>query len=58
LPTWIDEKRTMLDAMHIIAGVFINDDKSGRHADAHLKRTVVGREIVDAVMADKLDFGP
>ena len=74
----------LVNAMHITASVFINDNESGLHsdferwleklapekpydqyahngfednADAHLKRTVMGREVVVAVTAGKLDFG-
>ena len=75
----------LVNAMHITASVFINDDESGLHhdfeqwleklapekpydqyqhngyednADAHLKRSVMGREIVAAVTGGRLDFGP
>jgi secondary thiamine-phosphate synthase enzyme len=75
----------LINAMHISASVFINDDESGLHsdlekwleklapekphsqyahnrgednADAHLKRTVMGREAVVAITDGKLDFGP
>lgn len=76
----------LVNAMHITASVFINDDESGLHADferwleklapekpyaaydhnrtgednadAHLKRTVMGREVMVAVTAGRLDFGP
>ena len=75
----------LVNAMHISASVFINDDESGLHkdfdswleklapyspksyehnrtgednADAHLKRQVMGREVVVAVTGGKLDFGP
>ena len=75
----------LINAMHITASVFINDDESGLHhdfdvwleklapekpysqyqhngfednADAHLKRTVMGREVVVAISEGKLDFGP
>jgi len=75
----------LVNAMHITASVFINDDESGLHqdfevwleklapekpysqyrhnngednADAHLKRTIMGREVVVAVTDGKLDFGP
>jgi secondary thiamine-phosphate synthase enzyme len=75
----------LVNAMHISASVFINDDESGLHADferwleklapekphaqyahnrgednadAHLKRTLMGREVVVAVTAGQLDFGP
>jgi len=76
----------LVNAMHITASVFINDDESGLHhdyemwleklaphaptaqyhhnrtgednADAHLKRQIMGREVVVAVTKGKLDFGP
>ena len=75
----------LVNAMHITASVFINDNESGLHhdfekwleklapekpysqyahngfednADAHLKRSVMGREVVVAVTDGKLDFGP
>ena len=75
----------LVNAMHITASVFINDDESGLHhdydvwleklaphapvsqyqhnngednADAHLKRQVMGREVVVAVTEGQLDFGP
>jgi len=81
----ITEGLCLVNAMHITASVFINDDESGLHADfehwleklapekpyeqyahngfednadAHLKRTVMGREVVVAVTAGRLDFGP
>jgi secondary thiamine-phosphate synthase enzyme len=81
----IKEGLALVNAMHITASVFINDDESGLHndyekwleklapekphsqyahngfednADAHLKRTIMGREVVVAVTAGKLDFGP
>ncbi len=81
----ISEGLCLVNAMHITASVFINDDESGLHgdfenwleklapekpysqyahngfednADAHLKRTVMGREAVIAVTEGKLDFGP
>lgn len=81
----IKEGLVLVNAMHITASVFINDDESGLHhdfeiwleklapekpysqyhhnsyednADAHLKRTVMGREVVVAVTEGKLDFGP
>ena len=81
----IQEGLILVNAMHITASVFINDDESGLHrdferwlenlapekphsqydhngyednADAHLKRTVMGREVVCAVTHGKLDFGP
>lgn len=81
----IKEGLCLVNAMHITASVFINDDESGLHSDferwleklapekpysqyahngfedngdAHLKRTVMGREVVVAVTEGKLDFGP
>lgn len=81
----ITEGLILINAMHITASVFINDDESGLHqdieqwlerlapekpysqykhngyednADAHLKRSVMGREVVVAVTNGKLDFGP
>ena len=81
----IKEGLCLVNAMHITASVFINDDESGLHqdykewleelaphepisqyahngfeenADAHLKRQVMGREVVVAVTEGKLDFGP
>ena len=75
----------LVNAMHITASVFINDDESGLHhdmdkwleglaphepvssykhnvgednADAHLKRSVMGRDVVVAITEGKLDFGP
>src|SRR5690554_2868230 len=81
----IREGLVLVNAMHITASVFINDDESGLHADyerwleklapekpheqyahnigednadAHLKRTIMGREVVVAVTDGKLDFGP
>jgi len=81
----IQEGLCLVNAMHITASVFINDDESGLHhdfeawleklapekpynqyrhngfednADAHLKRTIMGREVVVAVTAGRLDFGP
>jgi len=80
----IREGLCLVNAMHITASVFINDNESGLHsdfekwleklapekphsqyahngyednADAHLKRTVMGREVVVAVTEGKLDFG-
>jgi len=80
----IKEGLVLVNAMHITASVFINDDESGLHrdyevwlerlapekpysqyqhngfednADAHLKRTVMGREVVCAITNGKLDFG-
>ena len=81
----IKEGLCLVNAMHITASVFINDNESGLHADferwleklapekpysqyahngfednadAHLKRTIMGREVVVAVTDGKLDFGP
>jgi secondary thiamine-phosphate synthase enzyme len=82
----VREGLVLVNAMHITASVFINDDESGLHADyedwleqlapheplshyrhnrtgedngdAHLKRQVMGREVVVAVSGGKLDFGP
>lgn len=81
----VREGLVLVNAMHITASVFINDDESGLHqdfetwleklapekpysqykhngyednADAHLKRTIMGREAVVAVTDGKLDFGP
>jgi secondary thiamine-phosphate synthase enzyme len=82
----IAEGLVLINAMHITASVFINDDESGLHhdyqawleklaphepvssyrhnrtgednADAHLKRQVMGREVVVAITAGRLDFGP
>jgi secondary thiamine-phosphate synthase enzyme len=82
----IKEGLVLVNAMHITASVFINDDESGLHhdykewleamvphepvssyrhndtgednADAHIKRQIMGREVVVAVTAGKLDFGP
>jgi len=81
----IREGLALINAMHITASVFINDDESGLHhdmdvwleklapekpynqyrhngyednADAHLKRSVMGREVVAAVTDGELDFGP
>jgi secondary thiamine-phosphate synthase enzyme len=81
----IREGLALVNAMHITASVFINDDESGLHqdydawlerlaphepvshyqhnrtgednADAHLKRQIMGREVVVAVTGGKLDFG-
>ena len=80
----IQEGLCLVNAMHITASVFINDNESGLHsdfekwleklapekphsqyahngykdnADAHLKRSVMGREVVVAVTNGKLDFG-
>lgn len=82
----VKEGLCLVNAMHITASVFINDDESGLHedferlleelaphaptsrykhnltgednGDAHLKRTIMGREVVVAVTKGKLDFGP
>jgi secondary thiamine-phosphate synthase enzyme len=82
----IKEGIALINAMHITASVFINDDESGLHqdyerwleqlaphepvsqyqhnrtgednGDAHLKRQIMGREVVVAVTGGKLDFGP
>jgi secondary thiamine-phosphate synthase enzyme len=82
----IKEGLVLVNAMHITASVFINDDESGLHhdykewleaiaphepvssyrhndtgednADAHIKRQIMGREVVVAITAGKLDFGP
>ena len=81
----IREGLCLVNAMHISASVFINDNESGLHrdyerwleklapekpydqydhngyednADAHLKRTIMGREVVVAVTDGALDFGP
>jgi secondary thiamine-phosphate synthase enzyme len=82
----IHEGLVLVNAMHITASVFINDDEGGLHhdyevwleglaphepvsdyhhnrtgednADAHLKRQVMGREVVVAVTGGRLDFGP
>ncbi len=81
----VQEGLVLVNAMHITASVFINDDESGLHsdfekwleklapekpysqyahngyednADAHLKRTIMGREVVVAITGGELDFGP
>lgn len=81
----ITEGLVLVNAMHITASVFINDDESGLHrdferfleklapekpydqydhngfednADAHIKRTIMGREVVCAITNGQLDFGP
>lgn len=82
----IQEGLALVNAMHITASVFINDDESGLHhdyerwleklapheptaqyhhnrtgednADAHMKRQIMGREVVVAISAGRLDFGP
>jgi thiamine phosphate synthase YjbQ (UPF0047 family) len=60
----------LVNAMHITASVFINDDENGPvagylhnrtgedNADAHLKRQIMGREVVVAITKGKLDLGP
>jgi secondary thiamine-phosphate synthase enzyme len=85
LNSGIKEGLCLVNAMHITASVFINDDESGLHADfekwleglapekpysqynhngyednadAHLKRTIMGREIVAAITKGNLDLGP
>ncbi|MBN2207481.1 MAG: YjbQ family protein [Candidatus Aminicenantes bacterium] len=81
----VEEGLCLVNAMHITASVFINDDEAGLHqdfdrwleglapfapqtyshnrtgetnADAHLKRSIMGREVVVAVTKGKLDLGP
>ncbi len=82
----IQEGLVLVNAMHITASVFINDDESGLHhdyeewleklaphgplsqyrhnntgednGDAHLKRQIMGREVVVAITEGRLDFGP
>ena len=82
----VQEGLVLVNAMHITASVFINDDESGLHqdyedwleklaphkpvsqylhnrtgednGDAHLKRQIMGREVVVAITSGKLDFGP
>jgi secondary thiamine-phosphate synthase enzyme len=83
----VQEGLCLINAMHITASVFINDDEPGLHedykkwleglapfnpspqvyhhnrtgednADAHMKRQVMGREVVVAITRGKLDFGP
>ena len=81
----IAEGLVLVNAMHITASVFINDDEPGLHrdfdvwleklaphepvsqyrhnvgednGDAHLKRSIMGREVVAAVTKGELDFGP
>jgi len=86
LKSGIKEGLCLVNAMHITASVFINDNESGLHhdyekwleelaphepinhyrhndtgednADAHLKRQVMGREVVVAITDGQLDFGP
>ena len=82
----VREGLVLVNAMHITASVFINDDEGGLHrdydkwleqlaphepvsqylhnrtgednADAHMKRQIMGREVVVAITNGKLDFGP
>ena len=82
----IREGLCLVNAMHITASVFINDDERGLHqdyddwleelaphepvskyrhnrtgednADAHMKRQIMGREVVVAITSGRLDFGP
>lgn len=82
----VKEGLVLVNAMHITASVFVNDDEPGLHrdferwldrlaphaptaaydhnrtgednADAHLKRQVMGREVVVAITAGRLDLGP
>jgi secondary thiamine-phosphate synthase enzyme len=82
----VQEGLCLVNAMHITASVFINDDETGLHhdyekwleglaphepvdqyvhnktgednADAHLKRQIMGREVIIAITNAKLDFGP
>lgn len=83
----VSEGLCLVNAMHITASVFINDDEAGLHhdyrawleklapfnaspevykhnrtgednADAHMKRQIMGREVVIAITGGKLDFGP
>ena len=82
----VQEGLCLVNAMHITASVFINDDESGLHHDydvwleklaphepvagyrhnrtgednaaAHMKRQIMGREVVVAITNGKLDFGP
>jgi len=82
----VQEGLVLVNAMHITASIFINDDESGLHqdyekwlealaphepvaqyrhnrtgednADAHMKRQIMGREVVVAITQGKLDFGP
>ena len=86
LKSKVQEGLCLVNAMHITASVFINDNESGLHqdyekwlealaphepidqyehnktgednADAHLKRQIMGREVVVAITSGKLDFGP
>ncbi len=82
----VQEGLCLVNAMHITASVFINDDEGGLHqdyevwleklaphapttqyqhnrtgednADAHLKRQIMGREVVVAITKGRLDMGP
>ncbi|HEY3275080.1 MAG TPA: secondary thiamine-phosphate synthase enzyme YjbQ [Syntrophorhabdaceae bacterium] len=81
----VREGLVLVNAMHITASVFINDDEPGLHrdfeqwlerlapheplsqyrhnvgednGDAHLKRSIMGREVVAAITEGRLDFGP
>jgi secondary thiamine-phosphate synthase enzyme len=83
----VREGLVLVNAMHITASVFINDDEAGLHrdyaawlemlapfdaspsryahnrtgednADAHMKRQIMGREVVVAITEARLDFGP
>jgi secondary thiamine-phosphate synthase enzyme len=82
----IKEGLCLINAMHITASVFINDNENGLHtdyegwleklaphepidqyrhnetgednADAHLKRQIMGREVIVAITDGKIDFGP
>jgi secondary thiamine-phosphate synthase enzyme len=82
----VKEGLVLVNAMHITASVFINDDEDGLHhdyeawlerlaphapttqyrhnltgednADAHMKRQIMGREVVVAITNGRLDFGP
>jgi secondary thiamine-phosphate synthase enzyme len=86
LKSKVQDGLCLVNAMHITASVFINDNESGLHhdyekwleslaphepidqyahnntgednADAHLKRHIMGREIVVAITNGELDFGP
>jgi secondary thiamine-phosphate synthase enzyme len=85
LESGVREGLVLVNAMHITASVFINDDEGGLHhdyevwleklaphapvsqyrhngyednGDAHLKRQIMGREVVVAVSGGELDFGP
>jgi thiamine phosphate synthase YjbQ (UPF0047 family) len=51
----VQEGIALINAMHITASVFINDDEQGLHADYEVW---MGREVVVAITAGKLDFGP